>query len=65
MFEYQIKGKDLAAKLGLSVTSVSILKNSQELPEIGSKRLCQIANALTELTGVTINPLQLIEYKHN
>lgn len=38
------------------------MNNSNYLPELGSNRICQISNALTELAWVKIIPFDLMEF---
>lgn len=65
MARYKITSKALANALKLSPTSVSNMKNSSYLPELGSDRICQVSKALTDLSGTRITPFDLMEFIEN
>ena len=62
MARYKVTSRALASTLKLSATAISNMKNSDHLPELGSDRICQVSNALTELTGTKITPFDLMEF---
>lgn len=60
--KYNIRAKELGKELGLAYSTVKKLKKAENLPSIGSEKICAIAKALTNLSGEKITALDLIKY---
>jgi putative transcriptional regulator len=62
MADRKITNKALAKELGMNPVSISKLKNSDQLPEIGGEALAKICQAITKLSFRACTPDDLIEY---
>lgn len=60
MFTHKVTGRQLAKVSGLSEVAISELKNKKVLPEIGGRKIGLLANSLSEITGKTITPIDLV-----
>lgn len=52
MARHKVSAGDLAEELRISANAVSSLRNAETLPKIGGKRLDEIAEAITKLSGI-------------
>ena len=62
MADRKITNKALAEELGMNPVSISKLKNSDLLPEIGGEALARLCEAMTKLSSKSCTPSDLIEY---
>lgn len=62
MARYRVTSKALAKALKVSPTAIPNIKNADCLPELGSNKLCQISDALSELAETKMSPFDLMEH---
>lgn len=62
MAERKITNKALAEVLGMNPVSISKLKNTDELPEIGGEALAKICDGITQLSSIPCTLFDLVEY---
>jgi putative transcriptional regulator len=62
MAERKITNKALAEVVGMNPVSISKLKNTDELPEIGGDTLAKLCDGIAKLSSIPCYPSELIEY---
>ncbi len=62
MAERKITNKALAEVLGMNPVSISKLKNTDELPEIGGEALAKLCDGIAQLSGKPCTLFDLIEH---
>lgn len=62
MAERRITNKALADVVGMNPVSISKLKNTDDLPQIGGDTLAKLCDGITSLSGPPCTPSDLIEY---
>ncbi|CAA9582493.1 hypothetical protein AVDCRST_MAG81-3147 [uncultured Synechococcales cyanobacterium] len=62
MAERKITNKALADTIGMNPVSISKLKNTDELPQIGGDTLAKLCDGIAILSKSPCTPSELIEY---
>lgn len=62
MADRRIANKALAEVVGMNPVSISKLKNTDELPEIGGETLAKLCDGIAKLSSLPCYPSDLIEY---
>lgn len=62
MAERKITNKALADAIGMNPVSISKLKNTDELPQIGGDTLAKLCDGIATLSKIPCTPSDLIEY---
>lgn len=63
MARHDIKGTDLAERLGVTPKAVSNIRRAKTMPRLDGEALDRLCIALSELAGKRITPANLIDYE--
>ena len=63
MARHDIKGVDLAERLGVTPKAVSNIRRAKTMPRLDGQALNRLCIALSDLAGKQITPVNLIDYE--
>ncbi|MBV8886587.1 MAG: helix-turn-helix domain-containing protein [Chroococcidiopsidaceae cyanobacterium CP_BM_RX_35] len=62
MADRKITNKALAEELGMNPVSISKLRTTDDMPEIGGEALAKLCDGIAKLSGIPCTPSNLIEF---
>jgi len=62
MADRKVTNKALAEFLGMNPVSISKLRTTDDMPEIGGEALAKLCDGIAKLSGIPCTPYDLIEF---
>ena len=62
MADRKVTNKALAEVLGMNPVSISKLRTTDDMPEIGGEALAKLCDAIAQLSNIPCTPSELIEF---
>jgi putative transcriptional regulator len=62
MADRKVTNKALAEVLGMNPVSISKLRTTDDMPEIGGEALAKLCDGIAQLSGIPCTPFDLIDF---